>query len=168
MQVRVLVDGHRVAVAGGGTHHDKIVDRAGLVEGRGEFVGAVGLVLLLVAESDEAHRAAGRQTAAEGLQEEATDLFEVAYEVASGALAGGGIEFEVGGVDFQPGIVCGGRQAEGKDETGDAGPPDARPVTPETGARTRWISKCIRPRASTALPDSFRWFAGAGSWDGSG
>jgi hypothetical protein len=54
-------------------------------------------------------------------RKETADLFEVADEISSGALAGGGVEFEVGRSDLQPGI-CGGRQAGGKGDAGEGGP----------------------------------------------
>jgi hypothetical protein len=49
-------------------------------------------------------------------EEEASDLLEVADQIAAGALAGGGEEFEIGGLDSQPGVGgCGGESEEWQD-----------------------------------------------------
>ena len=114
--------GHRVVLAGRIAHHDEIVHSAGLEKRRRELVRPVRLILLFIAEGDDARRTARRQAAAEGLQKEAPHPFEVADQIASGALAGGGVEFEVGRSDLQPGILRSGRQAGGKGETGDNRP----------------------------------------------
>ena len=120
--MRVLMHSHRITFARGGADHDEIVIRAGLEERRGELIGPVGPILLFIAEGDDTRRAARGQAAAEGLQEEAPNLFEVAYEVAASAFVGRSVEFEVGRCNFEPGIVRGGRQADREGEAGERDP----------------------------------------------
>ncbi len=116
--MREFVHGHIVMVAQAALHDDEIVLCAGLVEGGGEFVGAVGPVFLFGAKGDDARGFGGGEAHAEGLGEETADLFKVLDQVAAGVFPGGGEELEVGGFDEQPGVLVVGGSADRKRAAG--------------------------------------------------
>src|ERR1035441_6991843 len=82
-------------------------------KGRSRLVGRVGSEFLLVAEGDDRDRLGTGHLAAESLQKETADHFEVLHQVAPAVFAGRGIEFEVGRLNVQPRIVRRGKGAGG-------------------------------------------------------
>ena len=109
-QVGVLVRGGLIVLGVGIDHHDVVVIGTGVEESGGRFTGTVRLEFLLGAKGDDAHGFGIGGFRTEDLDEEAADLFEMADEVAAGALAGSGEKLKMRRLNADPRV---GRRGSG-------------------------------------------------------
>src|SRR5262245_5928583 len=145
-QVREFVHRDPVVLAPGAAHHDEVVRVARLEERGGELVRPVGFVVLLIAKGDDANGLRVGQARPERLHEEAAHLFEMAGEVAAGALTGGGVQLEVRRRYPGPRVFIGGAAHRRKREH--------RGGSPEAGHYTGSLTRS--PGSSMWLTSAYR------------